>query len=95
MTHPLDFEALQGILHQCTAHLPDHRTEGLNTRYAMQDAALGAFCVEVFSSRQIAPRRVSATWRSSLSWARSGRIVAPSVIFASCLWRPFATCSFV
>jgi hypothetical protein len=43
MTHPLDFEALKGILHRQIAHLPDHRTKGPNTRYAIQDAALGAF----------------------------------------------------
>ena len=43
MTNPLDFDALQGILHQRIAQLPDHRTKGPNTRYAIQDAALGAF----------------------------------------------------
>ena len=49
-----------------------------------------AYCVGVFSSRK-SPRRPSATWRSSRLWARIGRIFAPSVIFASCTWRPFAT----
>jgi hypothetical protein len=43
MTHPLDFDSLKGILHRRTAPLPDHRQEGPNTRYAVQDAALGAF----------------------------------------------------
>jgi hypothetical protein len=43
MTNPLGFDALKGILHRRTAQLPDHRKEGPNTRYAIQDAALGAF----------------------------------------------------
>ena len=43
MPHPLDFEALKGILPQHTAPLPDYRKAGPNTRYAIQDAALGAF----------------------------------------------------
>src|SRR6266446_10042460 len=43
MTNPLDFDALKGILHRRTAQLPDHRKEGPNTRYSIQDAALGAF----------------------------------------------------
>jgi hypothetical protein len=43
MPHPLGFEALKGILHRRIAQLPDHRTKGPNTRYAIQDAALGAF----------------------------------------------------
>src|SRR3954447_5467480 len=43
MTHPLGFEALKGILHRRIAQLPDHRNKGPNTRYAIQDAALGAF----------------------------------------------------
>jgi hypothetical protein len=43
MPHPLDFDALKGILHQHTASLPDCRKAGPNTRYAIQDAALGAF----------------------------------------------------
>src|SRR5712691_3459615 len=43
MTHPLDFEVLKGILHRRIAQLPDHRTKGPNTRYAIHDAALGAF----------------------------------------------------
>jgi len=43
MTHPLGFDALKGILHQRLAQLPDHRKPGPNTRYAIHDAALGAF----------------------------------------------------
>jgi hypothetical protein len=43
MTNPLDFEVLKGILHRRTAQWPDHRQEGPNTRYAIHDAALGAF----------------------------------------------------
>ena len=43
MTNPLSFDALQAILHQSIAHLPDHRQPSPNTRYTMQDAALGAF----------------------------------------------------
>jgi hypothetical protein len=43
MSTPLGFDVLKGILHQRTAQLPDHRQEGPNTRYAIQDAALGAF----------------------------------------------------
>jgi hypothetical protein len=43
MPHPLGFEALKGILHRRIAQLPDHRTKGPNTRYAIQDAAVGAF----------------------------------------------------
>ena len=43
MPHSLGFEALKGILHRRIAQLPDHRTKGPNTRYAIQDAALGAF----------------------------------------------------
>ena len=43
MPHPLDFDALKGILHRYTAQLPDYRKAGPNTRYAIQDAALGAF----------------------------------------------------
>ena len=31
------------ILHRRIAHLPDHRKPSPNTRYAIQDAALGAF----------------------------------------------------
>jgi hypothetical protein len=38
----LGFDVLQDILHRRTAQLPDHRTEGPNTRYTIQDAALGA-----------------------------------------------------
>ena len=43
MTHPVGFDALMGILHRRLAPLPDHRTQGPNTRYAIQDAAVGAF----------------------------------------------------
>src|SRR5262245_7209474 len=43
MTNPLGFDALQGILHRQTPSLPDPRHKGPNTRYTMQDAALGAF----------------------------------------------------
>jgi hypothetical protein len=43
MTTPLGFEVLKDLLHQRTAQLPDHRKESPNTRYAIQDAALGAF----------------------------------------------------
>jgi len=43
MTPPLGFEALKGILPRRISQLPDHRTQGPNTRYAIQDAALGAF----------------------------------------------------
>ena len=43
MTNPFGFEALQGILHRRIAPLPDHRQRGPNTRYAIHDAAFGAF----------------------------------------------------
>ena len=43
MTNPLGFDALKGILHRQIAALPDPRHKGPNTRYTMQDAALGAF----------------------------------------------------
>jgi len=43
MTPPLGFDVLKGILHRRTAQLPDHRKKGPNTRYAIHDAALGAF----------------------------------------------------
>lgn len=43
MTPPLSFDVLKDILHRRTAQLPDHRKKGPNTRYAIQDAALGAF----------------------------------------------------
>ena len=43
MTTPLGCEVLTDILHRRTAPLPDHRKERPNTRYAIQDAALGAF----------------------------------------------------
>jgi hypothetical protein len=72
MTHPLDFEALEGLLHQCTAHWPDHRTEGPNTRYAIPDAAsdfrklpLAAFC-DVFA-------RVRSQWKPTTNSKRRPR----------------------
>jgi hypothetical protein len=43
MTNPLGFDALKGILHRQLASLPDPRHRGPNTRYTMQEAALGAF----------------------------------------------------
>ena len=43
MTNPLGFDALKGILHRQIASLPDLRHKGPNTRYTIQDAALGAF----------------------------------------------------
>jgi hypothetical protein len=43
MTTPLGFDALKGLLHRRIAHLPDHRKTSPNTRYAIRDAALGAF----------------------------------------------------
>ena len=45
MTNPLSFDDLQSILHQRIDQLPDHRKKGPNTRYSVQDAALGAFGV--------------------------------------------------
>src|SRR2546425_6933338 len=43
MTKPLSFDALQGIMHRHIAPLPDYRKKGPNTRYRIQDSALGAF----------------------------------------------------
>src|SRR5499427_4289578 len=43
MTQPLSFDHLQAILRQHTADLPDVRQPSPNTRYTIQDAALGAF----------------------------------------------------
>ena len=43
MPPPLDFDGLKGILQRQIAHLPEHRQEGPNTRYTLQDAVLGAF----------------------------------------------------
>jgi hypothetical protein len=43
MTHPLSFDDLQSIMHRHIDLLPDHRKTGPNTRYRIQDAALGAF----------------------------------------------------
>src|SRR5437660_6363951 len=45
MTNPLGFDALKGILQGRIDQLPDHRKAGPNTRYRVQDAALGAFGV--------------------------------------------------
>ena len=42
MTHPLRFDALQGIMHRHIDPLPEHRKKGPNTQYRIQDAALGA-----------------------------------------------------
>jgi hypothetical protein len=43
MTQPLSFDHLQEILRQHTAGLPDLRKPSPNTRYTIQNAALGAF----------------------------------------------------
>jgi hypothetical protein len=43
MTQPLSFEHLQAMLRQHTAGLPDVRKPSPNTRYTIQNAALGAF----------------------------------------------------
>src|SRR6266436_9931454 len=43
MTHPLSFDDLQAILYQGLVSLPDSRKPSPNTRYTIQDAALGAF----------------------------------------------------
>ena len=43
MQTPLGFDVLKDILHRWTAQLPDHRKESPNTRYAIQETALGAF----------------------------------------------------
>ena len=43
MTRPLSFDHLQAILRQHTAGLPDVRKPSPNTRYSVQNAALGAF----------------------------------------------------
>jgi hypothetical protein len=43
MTTPLGFDALKGIWHRQSAQWPDQRRKGPNTRYAIPDAALGAF----------------------------------------------------
>ena len=50
MPPPLDFEGLKGILQRQIAQLPEHRQEGPNTRYALQDAVLGAFGIFVTQS---------------------------------------------
>ena len=43
MTQPLSFDHLQALLRQYTAGLPDVRKPSPNTRYTIQNAALGAF----------------------------------------------------
>src|SRR5216684_4197934 len=43
MTNPLSFDELQAILRQRIEPLPDYRKPSPNTRYTIQDAALGAF----------------------------------------------------
>ena len=43
MTQPLSFDHLQTILRQHTAGLPDMRKPSPNTRYTIQNAAVGAF----------------------------------------------------
>jgi hypothetical protein len=43
MTTPLGFDDLKDIVHRRIDLLPDHRTQGPNTRDSVQDAALGAF----------------------------------------------------
>jgi hypothetical protein len=43
MTTALSFDTLKGILGRRIANLPDHRKASPNTRYAIHDAALGAF----------------------------------------------------
>lgn len=43
MQTPLGFDVLKDILQRRIAQLPDHRKESPNTRYAIQEAALGAF----------------------------------------------------
>ena len=43
MTNPLIFDDLREILHRHLEPLPDSRKKGPNTRYRIQDGALGAF----------------------------------------------------
>ena len=43
MTNLLGFDTLKGLLHRRIAQLSDHRKRGPNTRYTIQDAAVGAF----------------------------------------------------
>ena len=43
MTIPLGFDLLKGLLHRRINQLPDYRKASPNTRYAIHDAALGAF----------------------------------------------------
>jgi hypothetical protein len=43
MPRPLSFDHLQALLRQSTAGLPDVRKPSPNTRYTLQNAALGAF----------------------------------------------------
>jgi hypothetical protein len=44
MPEPISFGQLMTLLRQQFKHLPDHRM-GQNNRYAIEDAAKGAFCV--------------------------------------------------
>ena len=43
MPNAFGFDALKGILARRIDQLPDYRKPGLNTRYTVKDAALGAF----------------------------------------------------
>ena len=43
MPRPFSLDHLQAILHQHTTGLPDVRNPSPNTRYTVQNAALGAF----------------------------------------------------
>src|SRR5215468_9856102 len=43
MARPLSFDHLQALLRQYTAGLPDVRKPSPNTRYTIQNAALGVF----------------------------------------------------
>jgi len=43
MQTPLGFDVLRDILHRWAGQLPDYRKASPNTRYAIHDAALGAF----------------------------------------------------
>ena len=50
MTRPLGFDHLQALLRQYTTGLPDVRKPNPNTRYTIQNAALGAFGIFVMQS---------------------------------------------
>src|SRR5262245_33817014 len=80
MTNPLGFDALQGILHRQIASLPDPRHKGPNTRYTMQDAALGAFGIFFTQSPSFLEyqRRLQHTKghnNAQTLWASSGFLV--------------------